>query len=294
MLQPCHLQKRIELAVQSISYQSESVGADLAVSLHDSGFAILRDHPLPGPLLDTVYENWLAFFDSDEKQAYVASENSVAAGRGGFYPVEISETAIEHTAKDLKEFFQVGAAGPIPPECKDGILRYRELGFALGQELLEWLQRYTPEAVTAALSEPLPGMLCREASLLRVLHYPPLNGGEEAGAVRAAPHEDINLLTILPVANQGGLQVRDADGNWTDVSGNLGDLVINSGDMLREATGGYYPSATHRVLNPGGEISNDSRLSVPLFLTARFDVKLSERYTSGAYLDERISLLHRA
>ena len=149
------------------------------------------------------------------------------------------------------------------------------------------------ESVTAALSEPLPGMLCRDASLLRILHYPPLLGSEEAGAVRAAPHEDINLLTILPVSNQAGLQVMDAAGNWADVSGNRGDLVINSGDMLREATGGYYPSATHRVVNPGDGISNDSRISVPLFLTARFDVQLSDRYTSGSYLDERIRLLHR-
>lgn len=281
------------MAVQTISYKSESVGPELVNSLHDSGFAILRDHPIPGSLLDSIYSDWIAFFGSDHKQRYLSSENSVAEGRGGFYPAQVSETAIDHTAKDLKEFFQVGAGGPIPPECEDGILRYRELGFTLGRELLEWLQQFTIESVTAALSEPLPGMLCRDASLLRILHYPPLQGNEEADAVRAAPHEDINLLTILPVANQGGLQVKDSAGNWTDVSGNRGDLVINSGDMLREATGGYYPSATHRVVNPGDDISNDSRISVPLFLTARFDVKLSDRYTSGSYLDERIRLLHR-
>jgi len=281
------------LAVQTISYKSKSAGAELVNSLHDSGFAILRDHPIPGSLLDAVYDDWMAFFGDDDKQRYLSSENSVAEGRGGFYPAQVSETAIDHTTKDLKEFFQVGANGPIPPACEDGTLRYRELAFALGLEILEWLQQFTIESVTTGLYEPLPCMLCTNASLLRILHYPPLEGNEEAGAVRAAPHEDINLLTILPVANQGGLQVKDSAGHWTDVSGNRGDLIINSGDMLREATGGYYPSATHRVVNPGGGITNESRISIPLFLTARFDVKLSERYTSGSYLDERISLLHR-
>ena len=33
-------------------------------------------------------------------------------------------------------------------------------------------------------------------TLLRVLHYPPMTGNEEVGAIRAAAHEDINLLTV--------------------------------------------------------------------------------------------------
>jgi isopenicillin N synthase-like dioxygenase len=32
--------------------------------------------------------------------------------------------------------------------------------------------------------------------LLRVLHYPPLDGTENADALQAAAHEDINLITI--------------------------------------------------------------------------------------------------
>ncbi len=58
--------------------------------------------------------------------------------------------------------------------------------------------------------------------------------------------------------------------------------------MLREATKGYYPSTTHRVVNPGGNIDNVSRISVPFFLTPRLDAVLSSRYTAGDYLDERL------
>ena len=135
-------------------------------------------------------------------------------------------------------------------------------------------------------------MLCREMSLLRILHYPPLDGSESGDAMRAVPHEDINLLTLLPATAQPGLQIRTQDGEWMDVFGNSGELIINSGDMLQEATAGYYPSTTHRVLNPPHANANVSRISIPYFLGARTDVRLSDRYTSQSYLDERLSIIH--
>ena len=81
--------------------------------------------------------------------------------------------------------------------------------------------------------------------MLRILHYPPFNGTEEPGAIRAAAHEDINLLTILPAANEPGLQVQAQDGQWLDVPGDFGHLIVNIGDMLQEASQGYFPSTSH-------------------------------------------------
>ena len=34
-------------------------------------------------------------------------------------------------------------------------------------------------------------------NLLRIIHYPPLNGKEQRGAIRGAAHGDINLITVL-------------------------------------------------------------------------------------------------
>ena len=127
------------------------------------------------------------------------------------------------------------------------------------------------------------------------MHYPPLSGNEEANAERAAAHEDINVMTILPVAEQPGLQVRDKQGNWVDVASVRGELVVNSGDMLKEMTAGFYPSTTHRVVNPvdHGTFANVSRISIPFFLAPRPEVVLSDRYTAASYLEERLSLLTR-
>ena len=114
------------------------------------------------------------------------------------------------------------------------------------------------------------------------------DGTEEPGAIRAAAHEDINLLTILPASNEPGLQVKGSDGEWMDVPCDFGTLIINIGDMLQEASRGYYPSTTHRVINPTGGSAAKSRISLPLFLHPRPDVVLSERHTAHSYLMERL------
>mgnify|MGYP003322125414 FL=1 len=128
-----------------------------------------------------------------------------------------------------------------------------------------------------------------KTNLLRIIHYPPLNGNEQKGEIRGAAHEDINLITVLVSGTQPGLQVQDTDGSWHDVSCDPGCLAINTGDMLQEASGGYYPSTTHQVINPSGVISNVSRYSMPLFLHPRDTIQLSDGYTARQYLDERLT-----
>lgn len=254
---------------------------------------MLKNHPISAARLDSIYRDWGRFFNSDRKHQFHFDPDNYDGTQQGYYPTQASETAVGHSTKDLKEFFHVVPGGNIPPELKQGILDYRASTFELGETLVGWIQQFTPADVIEGLSEPLTEMLCSEASLLRVLHYPPLSGDEDKNAVRAAAHEDINMITILPVAEQPGLQVRNNEGQWIDVASVRGELVVNSGDMLLEATNGYFPSTTHRVVNPTDESLNVSRISVPFFLTPRLDVVLSDRYTSGSYLEERLRLITR-
>ncbi|MDA0705897.1 MAG: isopenicillin N synthase family oxygenase [Proteobacteria bacterium] len=279
--------------VRSLDFRGADAGKQFALSLHETGFAVLRNHPVSAAMLDRMREEWRAFFSDDGRYKFVVSGEHDAGDRAGYFPLDLAETAIGHTAKDLKEFYHVIADFPIPPACSATTLEYRRLTFDLGSSLCEWLQQHTPAATTALLSEPFPSMLDFDASVLRILHYPPMDGSEAPETMRAAPHEDINLLTILPAANQPGLEVKDNAGNWHAVPCDPGTIVVNSGDMLQEATGGYYPSTTHRVVNPGGDIENVSRISIPFFLTARLAAVLSERYTAGEYLDERLRMIYR-
>ena len=125
-----------------------------------------------------------------------------------------------------------------------------------------------------------------EQNLLRVVHYPPIDN-PEIGAMRAAPHEDINLITLLLPGSRSGLQALDADGLWHDVPHDPGTITINTGDMLSMASDHYFPSTTHRVVNPRPE-ENVSRYSMPMFLHPRPEVLLRSNMTANAYRLQRL------
>ena len=109
-----------------------------------------------------------------------------------------------------------------------------------------------------------------------------------ASQLRAAAHEDINLITLLVAGTRPGLEAKDKNGNWHEITTDPGTIIVNIGDMLKEVSRGYYPSTTHRVVNPSSEINNDSRYSMPLFLHPRDEVRLSKNYTANTYLKERL------
>ena len=246
---------------------------------------MLARHPLQQMLVEGIYAEWLQFFQSDAKHAYTHDPMR----HDGYFSPAVSETAKGHTQRDLKEFFHIYPWGRYPAEVSDGARRYYAQGNALAQTLLGWVEAHSPPEVRARYSMPLSSMLDgSDHTLLRVLHYPPLTGDEPVGALRAAAHGDINLLTLLPAATEPGLQVLGQDNGWHDVPCDFNFLIVNIGDMLAEASGHHYPSTVHRVLNPVGAARAKPRISLPLFLHPRREVVLSERYTVGSYFDERV------
>ncbi len=268
-----------------VDYTAEDAAEKFVKSLRETGFGVLVNHPIQQSLVESIYNNWQDFFTNGNKESYAFDVEK----QDGYFAPEISETAKGHQHKDIKEYFHIYPWGRIPDSLKDEILNYYELASNLAHELLDWVEEYSPASVSKNYSQQLSSMIDNTPNtLLRILHYPPITGDEEPGAIRAAAHEDINLLTILPAANEPGLQVQSQDGSWLDVPSNFGNLIINIGDMLQEASGGYFPSTSHRVINPSGKASTKSRISLPLFLHPRSEVKLSDKHTQASYLLERL------
>ena len=278
----------VSMQLPIIDFSAHDAPQAFCASLHETGFAVLRKHPLPQSLVEGIYAEWRAFFDTPAKHAYGFDP----ATGDGYFSTAVSETAKGQKQRDLKEFFHVFPWGRYPAEVSGAARDYYAQASALATTLLGWVQAHTPAEVRARFSMPLPQMLeASDHTLLRVLHDPPLAGDEAPQAVRAAAHTDINLLTLLPAATEPGLQIRGQDGQWIDVPCDFGLLIVNIGDMLQEASGAYYPSTVHRVINPAGADRAKSRISLPLFLHPRRDVVLSERYTVGSYFDERMQEL---
>lgn len=158
-------------------------------------------------------------------------------------------------------------------------------------ELLISLENYLPKNLREKLHMPLEQMVKNSGhSLLRPIYYPSLDGSEPKGAIRSAPHEDIDMLTLIAAPSAPGLQVKDSSNNWLDVPCDSGYLVINSGDLLAECTNNFYPSTTHRVINPSLDGKLDralDRVSMPLFLHPHDHIVLSDRHTAASFRRER-------
>ena len=272
------------LNVRKINYRAPNAPFDFTRSLQETGFGVLNKHPIDKCLIDTVYDEWKDFFNSNHKKKYLYNEKN----QDGFFPFE-TENAKGHTLKDLKEFYHIYPWGRYPSEISQSTKTLYEQLLELTSTLLSWIQNQTPKSISTRFSMPLHEMIKgSRTNLLRIIHYPPLNGKEQHGAIRGAAHEDINLITVLVAGTKPGLQVKDTNGLWHDVSCDPGCLAINTGDMLQEVSGGYYPSTTHQVINPGDGIDNQSRYSMPLFLHPEDSVRLSKKYTARQYLDERL------
>lgn len=273
-----------------VDYQAPNAKELFVASLRETGFGVLTNHPIKQHAVQDIYTQWKDWFNSSDtqKEAFLYNKGT----QDGFFPARISETAKGHVKKDIKEYFHYYPWGQCPDSLRNQLDDYYRSTTAFAAELLGWIESLSPADVSSGYFEPLSHMIQdSDQTLLRVLHYPPLDGAEEPDAIRAAAHEDINLITILPAANEPGLQVKAKTGEWLDVPSDFGNLIINIGDMLQEASGGFFPSTSHRVINPVGTDMSKSRISLPLFLHPRPDVRLSERHTAKSYLTERLTEL---
>jgi isopenicillin N synthase-like dioxygenase len=101
------------------------------------------------------------------------------------------------------------------------------------------------------------------ATLIKIVRYPAqADSPQGVGA-----HRDAGVLTLL-LAESGsrGLQVRGPDGEWIDVDPLPGAFIVNIGEMLEIASGGYLRATEHRV-----KLSSRERISVPYFFNPRLD-----------------------
>lgn len=242
--------------------------------IKDYGFIILKEHGVPQGLFDEAYallKNLFAM-PSDVKMKYVSPSGG---GQRGYTPFG-KEHAKGSQVMDLKEFWHVGreVAADHPfakyypqniwpsesPEFKEVFSKlYSSLELA-GMQMMEALTK--PLEVEPKFFEK---MVKEGNSILRLLHYPPIPEGVDPRCLRAAPHEDINFITILPAATQSGLQLKDRDGQWLDIKSEPGTLIVDAGDMLSRLTNEVIPSTTHQVVNPLDGI-NASRYSMPFFM----------------------------
>jgi hypothetical protein len=247
----------------------------LGQGFRETGFAVISDHPIEQAVIDAGVGAGKKFFalPDETKRGYFIP------GGGGqrAYTPFATEVAKGAKAKDLKEFWHV--ARELSQDHKYAGLMGANLYV---KEVPGWKEATTEmfsaldtfgldilEAIAMHLKLPpdfFNDKVQEGNSILRLLHYPPQTEPPPEGSVRAGAHEDINVITLLLGAEEGGLEVLHRNGQWLPVNPPPGSLVVNIGDMLQRLTNDVLPSTTHRVVNPKPERSRFPRYSTPFFL----------------------------
>ena len=256
----------------------------------ESGFAVITNHNIARDEISNFYQAWEHFFVHEKPEEFLAKGEDQA----GYFSEEKAETAKGNTAQDLKEYFQYWPGTKVPPHLTEITLSFFKKMIDMGLIAMLWLQENTDSSIWHRIDRPFPEYLSQEHTLLRVLRYPPMKGPIKAGATRAAAHEDINLITMLPAADEPGLELKSkSTGEWFPLEAPAGSIVVNIGDMLQELTDGFLPSTSHRVVNPKPEHILNSRMTAPVFCHPHPELVLSERYSAKDYLSERLKEINR-
>lgn len=285
---PGRTERRVpELALSSFTHgeplERSRFIDDLFSGLREYGFIIIKDHPVPNQLLNHAYELLEELFalPTETKKKYALSENGFQRGYTPFG----TEHAKDSPVKDLKEFWHIGRDLPeghryssiYPKNIWPEELPDFKPTLAKIYKSLDEVAKILLQALTSPLELPqdyFTKMMGEGNSILRLLHYPPIPEGVDPRCVRAAAHEDINLITLLVSATASGLQLKDRDGSWLPIDCAPNCLIVDSGDMLARISNEVIPSTTHRVVNPETG-TNTSRYSMPYFVHPNPDAMLT-------------------
>jgi isopenicillin N synthase-like dioxygenase len=153
----------------------------------------------------------------------------------------------------------------------EGIPRFRGTIDDYFDAMIE-LGRTLFEIIATALALPreyFRGETDRPIAQLRLLHYPPQREG--AGDPGIGAHCDYECFTILEQGEVGGLEIRDQNGQWRDVSPLPGTFVVNLGEMLARWTNDLFAATPHRVMNRTGK----ERYAMPFFFGTNYDTRIS-------------------
>jgi len=284
---------------------------EIGKAYEEIGFVALKGHFLDDALVDELYAEVRHFFDLplEVKKNYEIPE---IGGQRGYVSFG-KEHAKGRSAGDLKEFWHFGqqlaensnykTAYPENVEVNE-LPSFNKAGNQ-AYKMLEKTGIYVLRALALhiGLDEFYFDNYIHEGnSILRAIHYPPITDEPKDGAVRAAAHGDINLITLLMGAQGRGLQVQNHNGEWIDAIAQPDELMINVGDMLSRHTNNKLKSTIHQVVNPPRELWNTSRYSIPFFMHPISEMSLAclpecidnqnpkqfEDITAGDFLHERL------
>lgn len=251
--------------------------AALRTAIESYGFLYLRNHSIPALVLDALFAQSRKFFSlpRDAKEAIKQKRREDPIGYEGV----AGQALGDNPGGDLKEMYHAGPERPgdTPnlwpeslPSFREVVLAFHEAAIKAGNDFM------CAVAVSLTLPEDyFEPYFDRSNGLLRLLHYPPVEGSVASGQIRAGAHTDFGSITLLFQDNEGGLEIQAPDGTWLPAPVLPGAALINTGDLMERWTNGQFRSSPHRVAMPVGEAAKRHRYSVAFFYSPNEDAVIS-------------------
>ncbi len=265
------------LPVVDLREDPEVLRRTLGRVAHEVGFFYLTGHGVPDDLIDRVLsqsrrlfalpqesKDAVAMVNSPHFRGYTRLGGELTGGEVDWR--EQIDIGPERTplADPAEPYLRLQGPNQWPaglPELPEVIAEWDAALAKVGRTLLRhWAVALgNPEDSFDAAFADTP------ATLIKVIRYP---GGAPSGQGVGA-HRDAGVLTLL-LAEPGsvGLQVR-VEAGYVDVDPIPGALIVNIGEMLEIASGGYLRATEHRV-----RIHDAERLSVAYFFNPRLDTQI--------------------
>ena len=254
----------------------EHLAGQLREAQENVGFYFAVNHGVPRDLIDRTHGNLRRFFalpDAEKRKHpnYLPTRSTIY----------VSSTVNENTEPDLNEMIRFVRERPADhPAIKAGYLSHgpnhwpdETLVPGWKAEMLEYydameaLSYLLLPVYARALDLPadyFEGLFDDPVWTTRNQHYPPIAAKDNQFGI--APHRDHGFVTLLPVTEEPGLQIRATSGKWIPAHTVEGAIIINTGEFLNRWTNGRFMATPHRVVPTGRE-----RYSLAFFFNPSWD-----------------------
>ncbi len=104
------------MQLQAIDYTSATAQEDFVKSLRETGFGVLKNHPIQKTLVSAIYSEWQTFFNSEEKHNYLYNKGT----QDGFFHLTFRKQPKVTPRKTSKNIFTIirgDNAQPIKKPC---------------------------------------------------------------------------------------------------------------------------------------------------------------------------------
>ncbi len=260
---------------------AEELAAQLRYIQEEIGFYFVINHGVDMDLIRRGYQELARFFALPDKEKLKLKADAI---RPGYVPpgstVYVTSPVNKNTKGDLNEVLRYVNERPAdhpgviaqrrfhgPNPWPENLPGFKETIKACHKELEALGRRVLP---LYALSLDLPAdyfdpFFTDPMWTTRNARYPAVEAEENQFGI--SPHQDHGFITLLPLSDVPGLQIRTRRGNWIDANLPIEDaVIINTGEFFNRWTNGRFLASPHRVLPP-----KTDRYSMALFFNPNPD-----------------------